>query len=809
MSVSLARRIVSAGWAAISVLSSLSTSTLYTRPAVAQGIKIEELVVTARRREERLQDVPLAVSALTAKDFQALNLTDLKDISKLIPSLQINTVGQSNTRNRQALFIRGVSRGGVGIFINGAPGGSAAATLGDLERIEVLKGPQNAYFGRSTFSGAINYVTKTPSDTWGGSAEAVAGNYARVDVRASVEGPIVEDALSFRVSGRQFSQQGQYTNSFDGTRMTDQSTRSISGVLDLHKGDNLSVVLVGLFDKLEDGVPIAAKLKAVDFNCNAGVAPVGQNNYICGKLPRIPESRIGLSTYTTNLPGFPAHDILFKNSLNFPNPSNVKPIIDGFDNLVYTLASNLRADYTFANGSLLDGITLSYLVAVNGSKSNFMLNAVGEDTSGTPNPNFGRIFGATPSAANVNIIFGGWNYEIYHELRAAGDQSDRIRWMVGTSYSKPINRVYQMNYGVTTNGPAAFVTNYNNFNNTYTKPIGIFGSLSFDITDDLTANAEARYQYDKITVVRQAPAPTASIAESKGWKLMPRMSLQYDYNPDMNSYVSWARGFQPASFNAILFTQPASNIAIVQQATGAGTTVSGEQMDMYELGLKGGLLGGRLVINTDIYYGLWTNQIIQQRVNAPNPTAPGTITVITVNTNLGETEVKGWELDAAASLSDKISSRVTFAYNDMTIKKYFCAACQQNLTGSADVAGKRLSGSPQLSGSAIVEYRDTFREKYEWFLATTFIFTGKIYADDVNLAWTSPRKTFDFRGGLDFGNIVVEAYVVNAFNSYYYDGASRDINFGNTGPAAFNNVVYVNPPEKRRVGLRATYRWGG
>ena len=94
-----------------------------------------------------------------------------------------------------------------------------------------------------------------------------------------------------------------------------------------------------------------------------------------------------------------------------------------------------------------------------------------------------------------------------------------------------------------------------------------------DITDRLTANAEARYQYDKITVVRQAPPPTATIAEAVTRKVSPRVSLQYQASPDVNTYVSWARGTQPASFNAVLFTQPDFILAQVEQAVGAGKHV--------------------------------------------------------------------------------------------------------------------------------------------------------------------------------------------------------------------------------------------
>ena len=792
---------------AAATLSPIIGTTLWSIPATAQLVGVEEVIVTARRREERLQDVPEAISAMTSQDLESRNITDLRNVAALVPSFTLsNYQAQKNVRYGQTLLVRGVARSGTGIFIDGAPADPLSTPITDLERIEVLKGPQNAYFGRSTFAGALNYVTKTPSENWGGTAEGVVGTYALLDFRGSVEGPIVPEALTFRVAGRAFSQHGQYKNHFDGGRMTDQQTHSLSAALDYHKGDNLRIKNTFLYNVNHDGFPMVAKFKQNNFNCNAGLAPAGQFNYLCGELPDFPTAQLGMSYYLTP----DIRNILFNNSLKFPNPSNVTPEIDGFESLIYGMSNILKVDYTFGSGFLAD-TTLSYLGSVYGLKSNQMINPTAEDTSATPNPNYGRIVGALPSAGTQLLVYGGWNYNIYHEVRITGDGKKRLRWMAGASYSRPINRVYGMNYGLTTTGPAAFQTDYNNFNQTYTTPIGIFSSVAYDITDALTANAEFRYQYDSIKVIRIMPQPNIELARAESWKLMPRVSLQYKFDRNMNVYASWARGFQPQSFNATLFTQTQSVVNFVLQSTGAGKTVAGEQIDMYEVGVKGNFLDNRLVVNTDLYYGKWTNQVIQQRVPAPNTSNPAVPTVVTVNTNLGETELKGWELDATASLTEKLLAKITFAYNGVTIKKYNCAACILNLTGVGDLSGKRLSGSPTTSGSVFLEYRDTFNSSGDWYLNTQFIYAGKIYADDVNLAWTKPRTTFDFRAGLDFGKTSVEAFIINAFNASYYESALRDVNgFAPVAPAnAFNNAIYVGPGEKRRVGLRVKYRWGG
>ena len=145
-----------------------------------QVAAVEEITVTARKREERLLDVPLAVSAVTSKDIESLGMTNLIDVTKATPGFFISTYGtQRNDRAAQVLTVRGMppSIGSIpsaSIFINGAPvTGGFVQGIGDLERVEVVKGPQSAYFGRSTFAGAINLVTRTPGNDWKGSVNAL------------------------------------------------------------------------------------------------------------------------------------------------------------------------------------------------------------------------------------------------------------------------------------------------------------------------------------------------------------------------------------------------------------------------------------------------------------------------------------------------------------------------------------------------------------------------------------------------------------------------------------------------------------
>ncbi|NBC30286.1 MAG: TonB-dependent receptor plug domain-containing protein, partial [Spirochaetes bacterium] len=176
---------------------------------------MEEIVVTARKREENLQDVPIAVTALSSEFINEAGLTSVFDVADYTPNLSFR---ESFGRTFDRPVIRGMSNiiGGAnaGVFINGifVPGTISTAELTNVERVEVIKGPQAALFGRATFAGAINYVIREPGDTLNGRALATVAQDSERDVSGFVGGPLVGDDLSFLLSARTFSMDGQYDN---------------------------------------------------------------------------------------------------------------------------------------------------------------------------------------------------------------------------------------------------------------------------------------------------------------------------------------------------------------------------------------------------------------------------------------------------------------------------------------------------------------------------------------------------------------------------------------------------------------------
>ena len=215
-----ANSLVASAWIAVAVGSTVPIA------ALAQ---IEEVVVTTRKREENLQDIPLAVSAISAEQIQRQGISSLSDVVENQPSVQfdqsfgpadnrITVRGLSNTRGRSnvAFLIDGIDVTTENLISAGSGLLANRRLLSDVERIEIVKGPQSALFGRSAFAGALSYITKEPGDELEGRVNLDIGDYGRRTIDGGISGPVT-DTISLGLSGVQFNEDGYYTNSQSGS----------------------------------------------------------------------------------------------------------------------------------------------------------------------------------------------------------------------------------------------------------------------------------------------------------------------------------------------------------------------------------------------------------------------------------------------------------------------------------------------------------------------------------------------------------------------------------------------------------------
>ena len=228
-----------------------------------------DIIVTASKRSQTLQDTPVAVSVTSAAALEEAQIRDLIDLQTAVPSLRVSQLQSSANTN---FIIRGFGNGAnnagiepsVGVFIDGVYRSRSAAQIGDLpnvERIEVLRGPQSTLFGKNASAGVISIVTQKPQYEFGGSAEVTYGNYDAITVKGDVTGPI-SDTVAFSIGGSYNRRDGYAQDLKLGTDVNDRNRWGVRGQLLFEPTDALSIRLIGDYDKIDENCCIAGNVIA-------------------------------------------------------------------------------------------------------------------------------------------------------------------------------------------------------------------------------------------------------------------------------------------------------------------------------------------------------------------------------------------------------------------------------------------------------------------------------------------------------------------------------------------------------------------
>ncbi|MGA1639417.1 MAG: TonB-dependent receptor, partial [Steroidobacteraceae bacterium] len=229
----------------------LAVASVLSSTAYAQDLQLEEIVITATKREQTLQEAPISVAVTSAETIEQAQINDIADLQSIVPSLRVTTLQNSSQSN---FIIRGFGNGGtnigiepsVGVFIDGVYRSRSVAAIGDLfdlERVEVLRGPQSTLFGLNASAGVISVVTAKPSYEWGGAVEATIGNYDYQGLRAKVTGPL-SDTLAFSLAGNLFTRDGYFDLINLGTEINDRDRWDLRGQLLWEPSENLSFRLI-------------------------------------------------------------------------------------------------------------------------------------------------------------------------------------------------------------------------------------------------------------------------------------------------------------------------------------------------------------------------------------------------------------------------------------------------------------------------------------------------------------------------------------------------------------------------------------
>lgn len=748
-----------------------------------------EIVVTARKRGENLIDVPVSITALSGDALNQRGVTGLNELNDFVPGLRYqNSSANRNDRGFQTISMRGMypgdspNRQAVTIFVDGVavPGG-ATSGMGDIERVEVVKGPQSAYFGRSTFAGAINFITRAPSlQEMKGSVDVSYSSYNSIDAKVSVEGPIVEDKLAVRLAGRYYHTDGQYKNAGYSGRLGERDTQSIDFSFIAKPTETTTVRGYATYWEDSDGPSAQSLLTEADYNCNVGGTgrvPAGSTtgfNYICGNVGNIVPSKMSQNIN----PG---------GSTNFggvTNPAQKPTVSAGFiDHLgLERKAYQLRLMVDQEVGDH----TLSAAVSHNRNRW-----AALTDT-------YNRAPDGTNYYSTVYLPYDIQNNSA--ELRLASPDSGKFTYMVGGNYYwESIDFFTRASRGPTP-------TNLGSPTDYRARTFGVFGSASYELLDGLKLSGEARYQWDRINHIGYSITTGAEATNlAKTFKsFTPRVILNYEITPTVSTYASWSRGTRPGTFNTnyTLFS-PAIQ---AQLTTNAGreipTAVAEEKLTMYEAGLKGEFFGRRLRVLSAVYYGQWRDRQINQNIAYTVGTTTSTATLTFPD---GSTNLWGVELEGAFQATRDLTLEGTFNWAATDIRSVACSECVA-INGVINPVGNTMERYPQYSGTAAINYQPRINDDWTGIFRVDYIYTGKQYATAANVAWINSASRVNIRVGASTDKYTIELFGRNIFDDKTPTNVLRNTNPNSNVSQGLNTIVLA-APERATIGVRGAVRF--
>jgi iron complex outermembrane receptor protein len=818
----------------------------------ANSEALEEVTVTARKVEENLMVVPISITALTARDVEARDLKDMQDVSLFQPSFHfVNQAGGPSGFNDRSEFLvsfRGLNAGTTGtfttgsgsVFIDGAPVLDAQIpNLSDMQRVEVLKGPQSAYFGRSTFAGAINYVSKDPSLTsFGGEASAEASSFNSTDDSLALDIPVINDVLGARVSARHLVKGGEYTNAADTDQaLGTQQTDSFSGTVLFVPFEKLRIKgFVNWFTN-NDGPPADTAINTEDtyagtttsiFNCHTGATALYQGGYFCGPIPNA--NKIPLANISGNFTMTPfLQQQLVGNAQGFPLTFN-PDFLDHAGLRRNALQGDIKVDWEFGGG-----YELSSLTAYHYDKNESIIDLDFRDYHNVPNPynvDFHLPNTLPYEAFTQDVQRLTWDYS--QELRLTSPRDAKLRWSAGVNYVHDYTPNTVSLYGQWDVG----LDDLAGITPLQANTPAIFGSISYPIIDKLTVTAEARQQWDEIktqslnaggvnggvltsTLPLGPYGPPGQVLSTTYKSFSPRLTIDYAYAPDSDAYILFSRGYRPGGFNSAYLTAPSGPQAALNGLTtsqylaeqGANTSLYYKQdrLDNYEAGLKSTFLDGKARTTLAVYYDRWVDAQVSTLY-----TVPGQNQYSPVN-NSGLAELYGLEFEGDWQAMNHLLVQITAAYNGTRVVNFSpCSDCL-HFGGLNAGVGDHIPNVPLVTYTLSGEYSDHLFGDYNYYARGDYVFQGSQFLDYTNVAWTQPQEILNLHFGIRNEHLTIDAFVRNLTNNSAPNSTTSQVDpisfLRGTLPLALGGIpippadVRYSLPDKRTLGVRATYKF--
>ncbi len=671
--------------------------------------QLEEIVVTARKQEERLQDVPIAVAAFSNEQLEERGARDMFDVSHFTPGFSFEKVNRYGVQGGVSRpVIRGMSNilgeGNASVFVDGILYSDSILSFpfDIVDRVEVIKGPQAALFGRATFSGAINLITKKGSNEPEHTVSARLAEYGDTEVNLLSRGAVVPDKLFYMVHGRYYSMDGMYRNTLDRDRIGGEQSTNFNASLEWRPTEGIAAILSGGYTRDRDDLAAITLQDRFANNCYLNVA----RQYYCGEVQEAREA-------TLDRAGLQGTDGLHRDStrlslqLTFDLPAGL------------TLVSNsglFNTEMEYGYDSTYQGATAFGITTVP--------NAPGYTRAPTDPVRTGGVL------RNEVTDRDEWSTE----LRLQSDPAGRFRYMLGAYYYESRRSLEERHFLPT--APTVF-SGESRIDNQ-----AIFGSLGFDITDRWEATAELRYAEDTIGNYNAIARPTAPLIENTFDSVSPRVTTTFKLTQDNMVYANIAKGNKPGVINADPRFPPDIRYADEESSWN------------YEVGTKNRFLGGRLMANLALYYIDWKDQQLTASYTFPTG---GTQSYIR---NAGKTEIKGAELELEAAVTDQFTAGFTWSLTDAKFKELFDAEAGQ-LFGNTSLVGKMPAGVPEQQASAYGRVRFPVGTDKSGFVRGDISYTDRKFDQIFDLAHTGEQVLLNMSAGVESDHWAVTFFVNN------------------------------------------------
>ncbi|WP_168190221.1 TonB-dependent receptor [Luteithermobacter gelatinilyticus] len=682
------------------------------------SLMLEEITVTARKREENLQETPISITAFSSGGLEARGISDISEIGEFTPNLVFdNTAAIAATSSAAAIYIRGVGQidwalptdPGVGLYVDGvyiARSVGGVMDLLDVERVEVLKGPQGTLFGRNTIGGAISITTKKPHEELEGYGEVTIGSEDRTDVRFGINVP-VSDTFFANFAGSRKKRNGYVKNLIPGgPELGDEDAWAGRAAFRWLASDTVEVNLA-IDGTREREAPAANVLIGVD---ESQFFPLITN----GALPLF-TNRHGLPT-----PSAVCADANNPARLNDPTCWNAQWIAGPFRTYSTHTTPNDFVN-TFLGRPMepkseldLWGISLGVDWDINESLTFKSITAYRE-LSGY----WARDVDHSPLLI-LQTVNDFTQEQFTQEFQLLGNNLDgRLNWILGVYYFKEEGEHIDV-----VEIPGAVFDSGGSINN---ESKAVFGQATYDVTDQFSATVGFRWtDEDKRFTPDSVVAQDNGLGIPVGVLVLPtfegvqadkvfdiHVNLAYRWTEDFMTYASFSEGFKGGTFTQRVFP-PRPDIP----------SANPEKVKAYELGFKSTWADNQVRLNGAFFYSDYTDM----QVNVTEKTPGGTDQDIGIITrNAAAAEIKGAELELIAVPDERWVVEAGLGYLD---------ANYNELTGPAIAAGLTLNhqlvNTPEWSVNVGVGYTLDLGEEWTVTPRVDYAYTSKIANDAKN-----------------------------------------------------------------------------